>query len=442
MASRVALYGDRGAFERGLRVVWARAGAVILAVSDRHWREVFARPNSGVRPGDVDAMMAVILKTTEQRWVQPIDADWVALIAKRGSEIHRLGVSFPLIVQGLMLYASRLAERFKEEFAEDVAFVSSALDMVQRLHSAEIDICMAQIGVLGRAEAAASRDAASSRFLVELSAILSASMDDAATLRDHANETARGANNTLDRTSEVSAAAEQSARAMQEAGHLSAALSDGIQDVSREVSASSDAFRAAASRADAAGDLWKKLGEHARSIESVLELIRGLARQTNLLALNATIEAARAGDAGRGFAVVAQEVKGLAVQTARATDEIAARIAAVQAAAGEAIDGSEEVGSKVVEGAQSAERTRREMETQAGAVTAIASSVDQTGQSATVVFDAVAGIRANAETAAAACVVLLDSVGRVDRRLGELEQVANGFIAEIRRASGQAPRSV
>jgi methyl-accepting chemotaxis protein len=72
------------------------------------------------------------------------------------------------------------------------------------------------------------------------------------------------------------------------------------------------------------------LSQAAQKIGDVVELIRDVAAQTNLLALNATIEAARAGAAGRGFAVVASEVKSLAVQTARATEEISSQIQAVQ----------------------------------------------------------------------------------------------------------------
>src|SRR3546814_15575998 len=89
------------------------------------------------------------------------------------------------------------------------------------------------------------------------------------------------------------------------------------------------------------------LSEHAQSIESILSLIRDIAGQTNLLALNATIEAARAGDAGRGFAVVAQEVKSLANQTARATDDIASKIRTIQSATPPSVETNKHLREKV-----------------------------------------------------------------------------------------------
>ena len=148
----------------------------------------------------------------------------------------------------------------------------------------------------------------------------------------------------------------QSAVAMRDAAQGAAGLIRAIEEVSDEVQSSAEiATRAAAQAADAVV-MSETLSAHARSIESILAMIRNVAGQTNLLALNATIEAARAGDAGRGFAVVAQEVKSLASQTAHATDDIAAQISAIQDATRSAVETSASIEATTTEVQNAAER--------------------------------------------------------------------------------------
>ena len=111
-----------------------------------------------------------------------------------------------------------------------------------------------------------------------------------------------------------------------------------IGEISRQLGQASDMVRSAVADANQTDDQITGLAKAAQEIGDVVNLISNIAAQTNLLALNATIEAARAGEAGRGFAVVATEVKSLAVQTAKATDQIAAQIAAVQNSTGSAVE--------------------------------------------------------------------------------------------------------
>src|SRR5499426_2177514 len=106
-------------------------------------------------------------------------------------------------------------------------------------------------------------------------------------------------------------------------------LSSSINEISRQLSQAHGVVSTTVAEAGATNDEIGGLAKAAQKIGDVVKLIQSVAGQTNLLALNATIEAARAGDAGRGFAVVASEVKSLAIQTARATDDIARQIAAV-----------------------------------------------------------------------------------------------------------------
>jgi methyl-accepting chemotaxis protein len=114
-------------------------------------------------------------------------------------------------------------------------------------------------------------------------------------------------------------------------------LSQSIAEINRQLISAINVVTEATAEARTANDVIGGLAQSAQKIDDVVQLIQGVAAQTNLLALNATIEAARAGAAGKGFAVVASEVKVLAVQTAKATDDIAAQIAAVQSATQNAV---------------------------------------------------------------------------------------------------------
>lgn len=130
-------------------------------------------------------------------------------------------------------------------------------------------------------------------------------------------------------------------RAQSMAASVSAAteeMASTISEIAQQVTAASDMSQSTQQRAGIADETVKRLDGAAADIGGITEVIQGIAAQTNLLALNATIEAARAGEAGKGFAVVAQEVKALATQTAKATDQIKERITGIQGMTGETVE--------------------------------------------------------------------------------------------------------
>jgi len=145
------------------------------------------------------------------------------------------------------------------------------------------------------------------------------------------------ARQTSSQATSVAAAAEQASTNVQTVAAASEELSASINEISRQVQQSAAMSAEAVTEARRTDSLVQGLADAANRIGEVVNLINDIAAQTNLLALNATIEAARAGEAGKGFAVVAGEVKSLANQTARATDEISAQIGAVQGATGQAV---------------------------------------------------------------------------------------------------------
>jgi methyl-accepting chemotaxis protein len=250
-------------------------------------------------------------------------------------------------------------------------------------------------------------------------------------LRNQAAASSLVAHGMLSKASEVATASEQSAVAMREAAHTAAGLIRAIEDTRSEVETASDVANRATQRAQEAVSATDTLSEQSRSIESILGLIRDIAGQTNLLALNATIEAARAGDAGRGFAVVAQEVKSLANQTARATDEIAEKIAAIQNATKASVDSNVSIKTAVEDVQQSAGRIRRAMEEQAQTVTMITASVDETALAADMMSNTITAIRVDTENVVSEITQLEQGFGDVEGKIAALQANAGKFAANL-----------
>ena len=161
----------------------------------------------------------------------------------------------------------------------------------------------------------------------------------AATQMQSTSATLSGAaTETNAQASSVAAGAEEASVNVQTVASSSEELTASIGEISQRVTTASRQADNAATQARKTNETMQALADSAQKVGSVIELVQQIASQTNLLALNATIEAARAGDAGKGFAVVASEVKGLANQTAKATEDISAQIVGIQAATGNARD--------------------------------------------------------------------------------------------------------
>jgi methyl-accepting chemotaxis protein len=250
-------------------------------------------------------------------------------------------------------------------------------------------------------------------------------------LRAQAGQTSNAARGMLGKTSEVAAAAEQSAVAMREAAQTAAGLIRAIEDARTEVEVAAGVATKAGDQADQAVKVSQALSAHVEAIESILGLIRDIAGQTNLLALNATIEAARAGDAGRGFAVVAQEVKSLAAQTARATDDITNKITAIQQATRQTVEANGSISSTVEEVEASANRIRAAMELQAQTVTMITAAVDETALAADSMSSTIAAIRSDTEQVAKDIDSVEQGFGKFTDQIGDFTRKTKEFVAHL-----------
>jgi NO-binding membrane sensor protein with MHYT domain/methyl-accepting chemotaxis protein len=208
-------------------------------------------------------------------------------------------------------------------------------------------------------------------------------------------------------------------------------LSKSIAEINRQLGRATEVVGAAATEAQSTNENIAELAQAAQKIDDVVKLIQSVARQTNLLALNATIEAARAGIAGKGFAVVASEVKALAVQTGRATDDIAAQIAAVQSSTRSAVGAIGAIAGRMHEIRQFTAAIATSVEQQNSATQEISGSVAAaaTGTRSVVsvlgrVSGAIADMHNSADTVLAASQA-------VEKAADSLRSSVDGFLRKV-----------
>src|SRR5262245_36293929 len=239
---------------------------------------------------------------------------------------------------------------------------------------------------------------------------------------------------TRGRARAVAAASEEAAANVQMAATATEQLSASLAEVVTQVTRSTDVAHRAATEAQHTDQTVRTLAAAAQRIGDVVILINAIAAQTNLLALNATIEAARAGESGRGFAVVASEVKALATQTAKATEEIAGQIAAIQGATEQAVAAIGSIGETVQEVDAIASTIAGIIQQQQRATNEIARSVAQAALGTQGVSENISGVSVDADCAGRAAEGFTQTAQMVATRSSELREAVSGFIAQLRAA--------
>ena len=243
--------------------------------------------------------------------------------------------------------------------------------------------------------------------------------------------TADGASGQL---TTIAAAAEEASVNVQTVATATEELHSSVAEIRRQVTHSTHVTTAAVQAADNTNIAVRELSGAAQKIGDVVALISNIANQTNLLALNATIEAARAGDAGKGFAVVASEVKGLAGQTAKATESITSQVNAMQAATQAAVKAIQGIVQTISTISEISTTIASAVEQQGLATQEIARSVQEVAQATQHVSSNISGVSQASIDTGSAVERVLDTASDLGNQATTLRSDVNDFLSKLRAA--------
>ena len=251
-------------------------------------------------------------------------------------------------------------------------------------------------------------------------------------MRDTADNMERNAGENVTRAAEVNEASQNASHNVSSVSSATEELSASIREIERQVAKAEEISKTAVAEAHKSDETVRQMSESADRIGEVIELITTIADQTNLLALNATIESARAGDAGKGFAVVANEVKNLASQTQRATEDISQQIAEMRTVSNQAVEMISTIARTIAEIDSISSSIAAAMSQQGAATGEIASGSEEAANGVRHVSDNMADVSRAAEAvremSGSARTVAEDLLNKSQR----LQDEANGFVTRVR----------
>jgi methyl-accepting chemotaxis protein len=319
---------------------------------------------------------------------------------------------------------------------DEVGAMAATVEMLKENATRLRGIGKTEADVQGRAlaERRSAMEALANDFERSVNSIVRSVTTAAAGMQTTAQSMTTTASEASARAATVGAASESASNNVGTVAAAAEELSSSVAEISRQVTRSSEIASKAVGDAERTNATVQVLSTGAEKIGEVVKLIHSIAAQTNLLALNATIEAARAGESGRGFAVVASEVKALANQTAKATEEISAQVAAMQASTSDAVAAISGITETIGQMSEITVSISTAMDQQGDATREIARNIQSVAAGSSEISAHIGSVTTAAGATGSAASEVLSNARELENQSGMLRNALDGFLAKVRAA--------
>lgn len=443
LASRIAFNGINEASRTALREIRPVAMAVLPAVLEEFYRTIAKFPDVQrmfPRPEIIAHAKAAQLAHWDMILSAKFDDDYVRSVTRIGETHHRLGLEPRWYIGGYKRIISGLIHAIETgitaRFASRALFEKKAtiIDAIVGAAMLDMDFAISVYLDAGKREKREALDQLAGQFEQTITQIVQRVGATSQNLNTAANALKSTADETRMLSTSVAAASEEASASVQSVAASAEEMGSSVSEISRQVQESLKVANEAVRQAESANSRMTSLTQAAGRIGDVIKIINAIAEQTNLLALNATIEAARAGEAGKGFAVVAQEVKALASQTAKATEEIGTQIGEMQASTGETVAAITEIGSTIGSISKIATAIFEAVDQQNAATTEVARNIQMAATGSSEVAASIVRVNKGAEDTGRAAADVHASAGSLTAENQQLRAGVDQFLTTLRSA--------
>ena len=417
-----------------LREFWQVLQPALPAVLEEFYRHLAREPNLAKLVGnDVPRLKSAQSMHWQRLFDSRFDDAYVQSVRTIGLVHNRIGLEPRWYIGGYNFVMRRLWALAVQQYRFRPGRLAKVLGAINSAVMLDMDyaISVYQDAMLAERDNRARIDAAIKQFESRMAGVTRAVTDAASSMQRSAESMSTTAGKAAQQTTAVAAAAEQASTNVQTVASAAEQLAGSIREIGRLVSNSTSITTKAVEEAERTNRQFRSLANAAQKIGDVVKLINDIAGQTNLLALNATIEAARAGEAGKGFAVVAAEVKILATQTARATEEISEQIASIQSETAKAVVAIDHIGTTITEVSSIAGSIASAVEQQGTATQEIAHNVQEASTGTTEVSTNIVHLQKSASEVGHNAGQVLNAAEALGQQADLVRDAVQEFLREV-----------